>query len=55
MSMMFTDPVTDATPADVNDNGATVSSSSFWPVISLAALRKAMRLDGAVTTDKLMD
>ncbi|WP_192457710.1 head completion/stabilization protein [Musicola keenii] len=55
MSMMFPEPVDDAALADVDDGGATVSSSAFWPVINLAALRKAMRLDGAVTTDRLMD
>ncbi|WP_237386166.1 head completion/stabilization protein [Xenorhabdus sp. Sc-CR9] len=43
-----------SSPADINDGGAEVRSGDFWPVIKLADLRNAMRLNGAVTTDRLM-
>lgn len=37
-----------------DDGGASVKSADFWPVIYLADLRKAKKLDGQVTTDRLM-
>lgn len=42
-------------PTDSDDGGASVKSSDFWPVIYLADLRKAKKLDGQVTTDRLME
>ncbi|MBI0277277.1 head completion/stabilization protein [Hafnia alvei] len=41
-------------PTEPEDGGAQVISSPFWPVIMLSELRKAMKLDGQVTTDRLM-
>lgn len=38
---------------DINDGGAVVTSGAFWPEIRLADLRRAMRLNGLVTTDRL--
>ncbi|MDX7987668.1 head completion/stabilization protein [Xenorhabdus sp. 12] len=43
-----------ASPVDINDGGAEVKSGDFWPVIRLVDLRNAMRLNGAVTTARLM-
>ncbi|MDC9603930.1 head completion/stabilization protein [Xenorhabdus griffiniae] len=39
---------------DINDGGAKVISGAFWPDIVLADLRNSMRLNGAVTTERLM-
>lgn len=47
-----TSKVTPLTESD--DGGASVKSADFWPVIYLADLRKAKKLDGQVTTDRLM-
>ncbi|GKV91744.1 head completion/stabilization protein [Pectobacterium carotovorum] len=55
MSLIATEPVRPATQDTINDGDATVTSHAFWPVIVLSALRRAMRLDGQVTTDRLMD
>ncbi|CAM3982521.1 head completion/stabilization protein [Xenorhabdus thuongxuanensis] len=41
-------------PVDINDGGAKVISGAFWPDIVLADLRNSMRLNGAVTTERLM-
>ena len=38
---------------DINDGGVTVKAGAFWPEIRLADLRKSMRLNGTVTTDRL--
>lgn len=38
---------------DINDGGASVTSGTFWPEIRLAELRRDMRLNGLVTTDRL--
>ncbi|WP_140920800.1 head completion/stabilization protein [Limnobaculum xujianqingii] len=53
MSMIATEPVRPETETP-NDGDSKVNSDSFWPEISLGELRKAMRLDGQVTTDRLM-
>ncbi|OCA54215.1 head completion/stabilization protein [Photorhabdus namnaonensis] len=45
---------TSAPQEDINDGGSVVTSGAFWPDIKLADLRRAMRLDGTVTTDRLM-
>lgn len=42
------------THADINDGGAKVTSGAFWPEITLADLRNSMRLNGAVTTERLI-
>ncbi|WP_237028815.1 head completion/stabilization protein [Pectobacterium carotovorum] len=55
MSLIATEPVRPATQDTINDGDAKVTSHAFWPVIVLSALRRAMRLDGQVTTDRLMD
>ncbi|PHM38577.1 head completion/stabilization protein [Xenorhabdus innexi] len=39
---------------ELNDGGAKVTAGPFWPVITLADLRRSMRLSGAVTTERLM-
>ncbi|MCV5231559.1 head completion/stabilization protein, partial [Escherichia coli] len=49
-----TEPVRPPSDPVPDDGGAKVESLPFWPVISLAELRRAMRLDGQVTTDRLM-
>lgn len=38
---------------DINDGGAKVVIGSFWPEIILADLRRSMRMNGQVTTDRL--
>ncbi|MBK4727192.1 head completion/stabilization protein [Pantoea agglomerans] len=38
---------------DINDGGASVTSGAFWPEIRLADVRRDMRLNGLVTTDRL--
>ncbi|MBY4840986.1 head completion/stabilization protein [Pantoea sp. DY-5] len=38
---------------DISDGGVTVKAGAFWPEIRLADLRKSMRLNGTVTTDRL--
>lgn len=55
MSLIATEPVRPVSPDAVNDGEAKVNSGAFWPTIVLMALRRAMRLDGTVTTDRLMD
>ncbi|MCP9269369.1 head completion/stabilization protein [Xenorhabdus sp. XENO-1] len=45
-------PIDDLT--EFNDCGAKVVTGEFWPVIRLAELRRSMRLNGAVTTERLM-
>ncbi|WFQ80039.1 head completion/stabilization protein [Xenorhabdus sp. SF857] len=45
-------PIDDLT--EFNDGGAKVTSGTFWPDIVLADLRSSMRLNGAVTTARLM-
>ncbi|KPR54368.1 head completion/stabilization protein, partial [Citrobacter freundii] len=54
MSLVATEPVRPPSDPVPDDGGAKVESLPFWPVISLAELRRAMRLDGQVTTDRLM-
>lgn len=39
---------------EIDDGGATVTSSAFWPPIRLADVRRDIRLSGKVTTDRLM-
>ena len=53
MSLVATEPVRPPSDPVPDDGGAKVESLPFWPVISLAELRRAMRLDGQVTTDQL--
>ncbi|WP_315708983.1 head completion/stabilization protein [Brenneria uluponensis] len=55
MSMIFTEEIGPVTGDEINDGEAVVNSLPFWPEIRLARLRKAMRLDGQVTTDRLQD
>ncbi|WP_133624036.1 head completion/stabilization protein [Erwinia sp. LJJL01] len=38
---------------DINDGGASVKSGTFWPEIRLSDVRRDMRLNGLVTTDRL--
>ncbi|MBD8169535.1 head completion/stabilization protein [Erwinia persicina] len=38
---------------DINDGGASITSGTFWPEIRLADVRRDMRLNGLVTTDRL--
>jgi len=38
---------------DINDGGASVTSGPFWPEIRLVDVRRDMRLNGLVTTDRL--
>lgn len=54
MSLVSTEPVRPPSDPEPDDGGAKVESLPFWPVIVLADLRRAMRLDGQVTTDRLM-
>lgn len=54
MSLIATEPVRPPSEPVADDGGAKVESLPFWPVISLAELRRAMRLDGQVTTDRLL-
>ena len=54
MSLVATEPVRPPSDPAPDDGGAKVESLTFWPVIMLADLRRAMRLDGQVTTDRLM-
>lgn len=54
MSLVATEPVRPPSEPVPDDGGAKVESLPFWPVISLEELRRAMRLDGQVTTDRLM-
>jgi hypothetical protein len=54
MSLVATEPVRPPSDPAPDDGGAKVESLPFWPVIVLADLRRAMRLDGQVTTDRLM-
>lgn len=54
MSLVATEPVRPPSNPTPDDGAANVESGPFWPVISLAELRRAMRLDGQVTTDRLM-
>lgn len=54
MSLIATEPVRSETEPEPNDGDSVVTSSAFWPVISLKALRKSMKIDGQVTTDRLM-
>lgn len=39
---------------DLDDGGAVVNSGAFWPEIKLLDLRTSMRINGKVTTDRLM-
>ena len=39
---------------DINDGGAKITSGDFWPEVKLADIRREMRLNGLVTTDRLM-
>lgn len=39
---------------DLDDGGAVVKSGAFWPEITLRDLRTSMRINGKVTTDRLM-
>ncbi|MEG1214583.1 MAG: head completion/stabilization protein [Leclercia sp.] len=54
MSLVATEPVRPPSDPAPDDGGAKIESLPFWPVILLADLRRAMRLDGQVTTDRLM-
>ena len=47
-------PLVRTTPPDDPAPLGTVSAGEWWPTIDLADLRDAMRLDGAVTPDRLL-
>jgi hypothetical protein len=54
MSLVATEPVRPVSGTWPDDGQAKVESNPFWPVIRVAELRRAMRLDGQVTTDRLI-
>lgn len=47
MSFIALEPSPEATP------GASLPNATFWPVIELDTLRRATRLDGTVTAERL--
>lgn len=53
MSLLATEPVRPLRAPEGED--VVMTSSPFWPEISLNQLRKVMRLDGNVTTERLQD
>ncbi|EKN6057521.1 TPA: head completion/stabilization protein [Yersinia enterocolitica] len=53
MSLLATEPVHQTSPPEGPD--VTITSAAFWPEISLNHMRKVMRLDGNVTTERLKE
>ncbi|MGL5948158.1 MAG: head completion/stabilization protein [Aeromonas sp.] len=55
MSFVAAKPITPLDPdaPDINDAGAVVELGAWWPTIELADLRRALRLNGHVTTERL--
>ncbi|CNH93427.1 TPA: head completion/stabilization protein [Yersinia enterocolitica] len=53
MSLLATEPVHPTSPPEGPD--VTITSAAFWPEISLNHMRKVMRLDGNVTTERLKE
>ena len=53
MSLLATEPVHPASTPEGLD--VTITSAAFWPEISLNQMRKVMRLDGNVTTERLKE
>ncbi|HGI8724182.1 TPA: head completion/stabilization protein [Yersinia enterocolitica] len=53
MSLLATEPVHQTSPPEGSD--VTITSAAFWPEISLNHMRKVMRLDGNVTTERLKE
>ncbi|EKN3681968.1 head completion/stabilization protein [Yersinia enterocolitica] len=53
MSLLATEPVHPTSPPEGPD--VTIASAAFWPEISLNHMRKVMRLDGNVTTERLKE
>lgn len=53
MSLLATEPVHPTSPPEGLD--VTIASAAFWPEISLNHMRKVMRLDGNVTTERLKE
>ncbi|HHH0809780.1 TPA: head completion/stabilization protein [Yersinia enterocolitica] len=53
MSLLATEPVHQTSPSEGPD--VTITSAAFWPEISLNHMRKVMRLDGNVTTERLKE
>lgn len=51
MSLIATEPVRRESLPD--DGGEKVDSGAFWPVVLLSDIRRVMKLDGTVTTDRL--
>lgn len=52
MSFLAREPVHQAS-AILPGEDNIITSSAFWPAVSLVDLRKVMRLDGQVTTERL--
>lgn len=52
MSFLATEPARPASETPI-DTDTVITNAAFWPDISLGDLRKVMRLDGQVTTERL--
>ncbi|WP_337263335.1 MULTISPECIES: head completion/stabilization protein [unclassified Serratia (in: enterobacteria)] len=52
MSFLATEPARQASETP-SDEDTVITNTAFWPDISLGDLRKVMRLDGQVTTERL--